>query len=1257
MAPSTTTQRPGPPNPQSSSKALHPIYQALDTRNYVKAIKLTSPNLDHGSWDIVKALRIHAYDRSGKKREALCLLWELLTSSCGGGDENGEIWWELMDKMEVMTDAADLMMDVSNNDGHLDLNLLDAIQRMNAKCFALDVTSLKRAAIVSAAESIEAPVKTQSKSSKQGKGKKSSANTSKAKPKPEQPIILPPITDETVLETLAVSLKIDGLYDTMSEMYHQAAVELGRKSDHLTIEQYNEYGSVLEEAVCVHFKAICDCSSITTDSNVGPKSYTLQDLETQQRVTKYYERMQSAALQLAKHSNEALHFQWTAVASLWYRDSLGDLVTIMQYFHKLLNTEDEIAKYTMSDSEKDRIKGWLVKILQLANVDDIPSKCSTYEQKMGLLPRLAESLSYRMIQNKLQDSAATATTTPDDSKPKRRQYAPSEADWDVYLETLMVQNKLEEALHALREINCSPLALGGESGDSSNAQNAVPQIHDEDTITNHVGTILPYTQRKKLEQMSRIGLKLGKFHEAEGWFKELLSAFPDQWTYWLGLTDSCVVVNGLICEEGWVRCQTFAKEVGNEHPTLRGPDLFLVELVALKIRHCSDDNKGNDNELFKELRKMICEYGDKFSSVASCCFADLRPYLELIVECSSRSVANGVIAEEVSLLLKWANGLWMIHSQSSDGNSISEKGADANELRERRRKLRTYIFAIQVCYCLAAALRKTISLNESLVAELLQSHTPTMNEMMAEWRTSLAFLPGVPPKDGGQKETLPGDEIVLLMSQYLEYKASCKSNAASSERLLVAAAGLLEEAIENSPYNPHLKIAAIGVYSRLNGVHRAYEHYQDMGVRHVQLDSCIYLILPVLIRGGFYTQAIQLSSSLLKFHGSTSKDIKQYSTKAFQKGYLMKAKEMMTFQRQKMRSSVQLLQAKGLVMDCAVLLNATDLIGAKQKSENRLGAEKGLCGCDEDVVRADQLVRDAEGHFNAPSVIHCSSNAMSIHDYDASDNRDMSVNYFEILHQRSKESQFDIVSESLLRGYTQSLLIHAVMVTDVAKTPKKGKVPKNTEAMLSRCQSMLNTIKKAKQFVDTGDFEMNTVDKLLWDVTCSLCNVIAEVVQGNGSTDPTDTLAERESTAVSLIELATACLSKAQSAVTTTASDELYKLVPDRIVPLFTLIETTARLFALFGWGKRKRSTKETAGALANLALLFKAFLSDALQMMKQSRVFDCSGADVEFDIGTEYVQKAIDYVKSSRAMTIDRVDPFLVEMTETLQTFANEES
>ena len=68
---------------------------------------------------------------------------------------------------------------------------------------------------------------------------------------------------------------------------------------------------------------------------------------------------------------------------------------------------------------------------------------------------------------------------------------------------------------------------------------------------------------------------------------------------------------------------------------------------------------------------------------------------------------------------------------------------------------------MQVVYCIAAKLHGS-------TAQLLQTYVPSESEIVTEWRTTLSFLPGVAPKDGGQKEVLPGDEIVLLTSQYLE---------------------------------------------------------------------------------------------------------------------------------------------------------------------------------------------------------------------------------------------------------------------------------------------------------------------------------------------------------------------------------------------------------------------------------------------------------------------------------------------------------
>lgn len=1251
----TSPSRPGPSNPQLSSKHLHPIYTALDSRNYAKVLKLTSSSSgEHADWDIVRALRAHALERSGKRWEAAVLLWDVLAggSSC---NNSLNVWWELADKIDVLSDGTNADDLINDNNSDMSGRIgMDAVQRLDMMCFAVDVDAvlMSGVAAVGGVESSGAAAaaggggsakSSQAKSTGKGKGKKSSSTSLNAnKTKPMQAVSLPPITDETVLQTLVVTLKSFNLYDTMSEMYHQAVTEGSKHYEAMNVEQKTEFANVVEEAVCVHFKAVCDCDVIHGDSKESDnsKSYTLRDLQTQQHLTKYYERMQSTALQLAKYTSEPLHFQWTAVSSLWYRESLETLVKVMQYFHALLNA----GQGRLSDVEKKRTKGWLLKILNVESVEEIPSKCETYQQKMGLLPRLAETLSYRMIQNKLQDGAAAS----------RKQYAPSENDWDIYLETLLVQGKIQEALEALSGIDCSPLVMDGNDTNSGSDSSAIPQIHDEQTIENNMGTILPYTQRKKLEQMSILGLKLGKMKEVEGWYRQLLNVFPDQWTYWMGLVDSSVVLDGVVDEVGWEACQSFAREVIVKNNTLRGPRLVLVELAALKIRHSIDRGEGNIGEAIVQLRKAICDYGDRFSPVASCCFTDLRPYLELLVRSAGKCEAFSDISDDIALVLKWAKGLWMIHSQSNSGAALGEVSSD--ELRKRRKKLRVYIFAVQVCYCLAAEL----CTSSSLMLELLQSYTPPISEMMSEWRTSLAFLPGVPPKDGGQKETLPGDDIVLLMSQYLQLKAACEITVDATEQHLISVAGLLEEAIEHSPYNPCLKIVAIEVYSGLNATYRAYEHYQAMGVKHIQLDSCSYLILPSLIRGGLYTHAVQLSSSIMRFHSSTSKDVKEYSTKSFRKGYLLKAKELVTFQRQKMRLSAQMIQAKGFVMDCAALLNASDITGAKQKCEIRLGSEKGLCGGEEDVARAEQLVRDAQDHFNVPSIMHSSSNVSSAQGLIVSDNRDLLVNYFDILQLHRHPSATDIVNESLTRGHAQGLLIRAVMVVDVAKAPKKGKVPKNTDVILSRCQSLLVAVEKARCFAAVGGETMNQIDKSLWEGTCLLCDVIAEVIQGNGGSDPTDSLADRENNAVSTIKLATTSLAEARAAASTAGESTVCKLLPDRVVPLFTLIETTARLFALFGWGKRKRATKETAAALANLVFLFKELLVEMLHTMKQQRVYDSSKSNelsATLDIGTDYMQKAIGHVITAREMTAGRVDPFLVQMVDTLLTYFIEES
>ena len=239
-----------------------------------------------------------------------------------------------------------------------------------------------------------------------------------------------------------------------------------------------------------------------------------------------------------------------------------------------------------------------------------------------------------------------------------------------------------------------------------------------------------------------------------------------------------------------------------------------------------DSTEGTTKEgIVTLLRNEICRYGNKFGPLASCCFADIRSHLTILVQASLSSSSSGSeIPKDVLHMLQWAKELWSRSYQSDDitadngGSGPAEGGGIISpvELRERRKKIRTLIFAVQAVYAIS------VELNNILTLQMLQTYAPFITEMVTEWQTSITLLPGVAPKDGGQKEVLPGDEIILLVSQYLQFESTLQpSSDSSSTPYLLRAAGLLEEAIDHSPYNPHLKIAAIGIYCQLHAAHRA----------------------------------------------------------------------------------------------------------------------------------------------------------------------------------------------------------------------------------------------------------------------------------------------------------------------------------------------------------------------------------------------------------------------------------------------------
>ena len=83
-----------PPSQAVQQQRLRPVYVALDNHNFSKVLKLTTAE-PACHWDLTKALRIIALDRSGRKREALGLLRDVLGHGCYDELEDGLIQMDI----------------------------------------------------------------------------------------------------------------------------------------------------------------------------------------------------------------------------------------------------------------------------------------------------------------------------------------------------------------------------------------------------------------------------------------------------------------------------------------------------------------------------------------------------------------------------------------------------------------------------------------------------------------------------------------------------------------------------------------------------------------------------------------------------------------------------------------------------------------------------------------------------------------------------------------------------------------------------------------------------------------------------------------------------------------------------------------------------------------------------------------------------------------------------------------------------------
>ena len=409
-----------------------------------------------------------------------------------------------------------------------------------------------------------------------------------------------------------------------------------------------------------------------------------------------------------------------------------------------------------------------------------------------------------------------------------------------------------------------------------------------------------------------------------------------------------------------------------------------------------------------------------------------------------------------------------------------------------------------------------------------------------------------------------------------------------SEEDFFVAAVLVEAGIKNSPSNSTLKIAALDIYSRLDAASRSWSIYQELQIKHIQLDTCTFLILPVLQCGGYYQEILKVSKGLLMLHTSVVREATEFMGRAMENGILSKADEFMFFQREKMTKSLTALEATGLILDSAPFF-------AHDVRDASLGVAHGLVGGEADFDRATDMVIEVRNPFGALSLLGRTVNATNLD--DIVDNRDLSILSYEILYKRKVATRDDIIMDSLRRGHNHNLLIRAALCVHFNKGPKKGKLVKPSEDLSKSCQVLLAGVESAE------DFCLQSPDAVyveLMHAFLELCRALLVVTSGTGLNDGTDdSLDEREKQTIIQLSYAASSIKDAtnNSNFLDGRTDVAFvcRLLPASVVPLFSIFRMVAEVLETFGWGKRKLKTKAVAGEFANVAIEFAVFVKSML--------------------------------------------------------------
>jgi len=480
-------------------------------------------------------------------------------------------------------------------------------------------------------------------------------------------------------------------------------------------------------------------------------------------------------------------------------------------------------------------------------------------------------------------------------------------------------------------------------------------------------------------------------------------------------------------------------------------------------------------------------------------------------------------------------------------------------------------------------------------------------DQLPKWTSIADTWIAFPTTASIQKENQPSDELVLLaVDRLLQGEQTEKGD-------LMTAATILEMGLKKSSYNPYLKLRLLDVYRDLGACDRCWELFENLGIKHIQFDSCTYFILPILLEGGLYQQALKIANDTLKFHISTISDTSNFISRALESGNWSKADEFLNFQRQRMNHSLTLMQSKGVIMDCAPLMT------------EKVGSAHGIVGGDDDIERAKRMLSEVHNTMGAPSLVCMDENQL------VSDNRDLSILPVGMAAPTSAEIRQVVLQKKFYHG----ILLRAVMILDVMKGPKKGKVIQTSKILGKRCDKLLEVIEK-QESRNCGWIDLAKV----------LSKMVVVVTSGHPLVKG-DSLKSREERAVELAKEGSSIIQKIKDKQATGL------IIAQHLVPIMALVKMIAKIFHAFGWGKRKK--KESVNALAALTAALKLSMLKMLERVESSLVTNVAEINPmpSMNILDGSVWDEVEsYVNTSKVGMKGRLSRILHEFVAELDTF-----